>query len=403
MRRLHRILVFVFAALLICIAAHAEITKEGWEVLKIVNRHRIEQGSECLSVFDSLQQAATVRSVEIITLFEHRRPDGSDCFTVLDEYGIRRTGSGENIAAGQRSAREVMLGWMNSPGHRANILNEGYTHIGIGYTKGGSYNHNWTQLFVKHRSEIIDDISLSKDYIEVEAGTAISEMSIRVFEMSSLYGNCSLPLIDEMCTGYDKKKVGEQTVVCKHRGYTITFTVNVLPEKVRSITLNKKTIKVTVKKNEDITRQIQLTAAVLPKAAKQEINWTSSDESVAMVDENGLITINDFGSCVITASATDKSGVTAKCKLSINPKPVKTIKLSGKTKIKVGKQITLKVKIKPSSAYNQTLKWSSSNKKIATVDQDGVVTAKKKGTVTIKCVSTDGSKVKAKIKIKVVK
>lgn len=403
MRKLHRIVLSLLILVFIFTAAYADVPNEAWDVLRIVNRHRISEGLECLSVFDSIQNAATTRSEEIIELFSHTRPDGTDCFTVLVDYSIPYSSAGENIAAGQRSASDVMNSWMNSPGHRANILGQSYTHIGIGYTNGGSYSHNWTQLFIGNFSEYIESISLSKEYIDVEVGTSISKMNIKVYESSSIYGKCSLPLIDEMCTGYDKNTVGEQTVTCTHRGQTAVLTVNVLPEKVKSITLSKKTIDVTVKKDQEITRQIQLTAKVLPKSAKQEVKWTSSDETVATVDENGMITVNGFGNCVITASATDRSGITANCKLNIKPKLIKTIKLSGKTKVKVGKQITLKAKIKPAAAYNQTLQWTSSNKKIATVDQNGVVTAKKKGTVTIKCVSTDGSKVKAKLKIKVVK
>ncbi|BDG35019.1 CAP domain-containing protein [Saccharococcus caldoxylosilyticus] len=59
-------------------------------------------------------------------------------FTVMKNFGIRYCTAGENIAAGQRTPQEVVNAWMNSPGHRANILNKNFTHIGVGYAKGGS-------------------------------------------------------------------------------------------------------------------------------------------------------------------------------------------------------------------------------------------------------------------------
>lgn len=85
-----------------------------------------------------------VRAEELEELFEHTRPDGSSCFTALDQAGINYRAAGENIAMGYRSPEAVVEGWMNSPGHRANILNGDFTHIGVGYAP----DWNWAQLFV---------------------------------------------------------------------------------------------------------------------------------------------------------------------------------------------------------------------------------------------------------------
>jgi len=79
--------------------------------------------------------------------FSHTSPTYGSPFQMLQQYGIRYRTAGENIAAGQKTPEEVMNSWMNSSGHRANILNPAYTEIGIGYFAGGSYGSYWTELF----------------------------------------------------------------------------------------------------------------------------------------------------------------------------------------------------------------------------------------------------------------
>ena len=115
------------------------------QVLSIVNSERAKYGLDALTYDAHLSSAADVRAMEIKTLFSHTRPDGRSCFTALDEVGYSYHKAGENIAYGQRSAGEVMNAWMNSEGHRANILGD-YDYIGIGvYEKGGVIY--WSQFF----------------------------------------------------------------------------------------------------------------------------------------------------------------------------------------------------------------------------------------------------------------
>lgn len=115
------------------------------QVLSIVNSERAKYGLDALTYDSTLSRAADIRAVEIKTLFSHTRPDGRSCFTALDEVGYSYRKAGENIAYGQRSAEEVMNAWMNSDGHRANILGD-YDYIGIGvYEKGGVIY--WSQFF----------------------------------------------------------------------------------------------------------------------------------------------------------------------------------------------------------------------------------------------------------------
>ena len=115
------------------------------EVIRLVNAERAKQGLPALSTNRTINGAAQVRALELPTLFSHNRPDGRSCFTALSEAGIRYGAAGENIARGYPTPAAVVEGWMNSPGHRANILNENFTTIGVGYYEPGRY---WVQMFV---------------------------------------------------------------------------------------------------------------------------------------------------------------------------------------------------------------------------------------------------------------
>ena len=117
------------------------------QVVALVNEERAAAGLNPLTINDSSMSAALVRAKEIRQSFSHTRPNGSSFSTALKEQGVSYRGSGENIAYGQRSPEEVMNAWMNSSGHRANILNEKYTSIGVGcYEQNGILY--WTQLFI---------------------------------------------------------------------------------------------------------------------------------------------------------------------------------------------------------------------------------------------------------------
>jgi len=116
------------------------------QVLDLVNAERAKYGLAPLAWDASnLGPGAAVRAQEISVLFSHTRPDGRSCFTAVSNPGWL----GENIAAGQRSPQEVMNSWMNSPGHRSNILNANFTRLGVGYYYNPSapYRYYWVQMF----------------------------------------------------------------------------------------------------------------------------------------------------------------------------------------------------------------------------------------------------------------
>lgn len=125
-----------------------EIQQYSTQVVELVNKERAKEGLGALQVDDTLQKAAQARAREIVEQFSHTRPNGTSCFTVLGEYGVSGYSmSGENIAMGYATPEAVMIGWMNSPGHRANILTASYDTIAVGCVEynGAFY---WVQLFL---------------------------------------------------------------------------------------------------------------------------------------------------------------------------------------------------------------------------------------------------------------
>ena len=118
-------------------------------VIRLVNQERAAYGLAPLTEDMLLDQAAGVRSTEIITSFSHTRPDSSSCFTSLQQVGAFYCRAGENIALGQPTPEQVMADWLDSPGHRANIINADFRNIGVAVLKStGPYSgYAWVQVF----------------------------------------------------------------------------------------------------------------------------------------------------------------------------------------------------------------------------------------------------------------
>lgn len=117
------------------------------EVIRLVNVERAKYGLSALSKRADATTAAEIRAKEIVQSFSHTRPNGTSCFTVCKEVGISYKSAGENIAYGYRTPQQVVNGWMNSEGHRKNILSASFTSIGVGCYQQGS-NLYWSQLFL---------------------------------------------------------------------------------------------------------------------------------------------------------------------------------------------------------------------------------------------------------------
>ena len=117
------------------------------EVLELTNAEREKQGLEPLTLDTELSKVARIKSEDMQknNYFSHTSPTYGSPFDMMKQFGISYRAAAENIAMGQRTPEEVVNAWMNSDGHRKNILSSNYTHIGIGYVENGNY---WTQMFI---------------------------------------------------------------------------------------------------------------------------------------------------------------------------------------------------------------------------------------------------------------
>jgi uncharacterized protein YkwD len=119
------------------------------EIVNLVNAERAKIGCKALIVDTHLTTAARAHSTDMAvrTYFSHTTPEGVDFASRLTKAGYRWSGAGENIAKGQRTPQDVMTSWMNSAGHRANILNCGFTNLGVGVAADATGAILWTQDF----------------------------------------------------------------------------------------------------------------------------------------------------------------------------------------------------------------------------------------------------------------
>ena len=177
----------------------------------------------------------------------------------------------------------------------------------------------------------------------------------------------------------------------------INKMIQVIARMATSISLSQTAA--TIKVGEHVT----LTATIKPESTiNKVVSWLSSDTSVATVDNNGVVTAVKAGTATITASTTDGTNLSATCKVTVNPVLATSISLSqASASIKMGGTLQLTYTLKPDNVTSKAVKWSSSNTGIATVDNNGMVTAVKVGTATITATTTDGSNLSATCKVTV--
>ncbi|EPZ48291.1 CAP domain-containing protein [Alicyclobacillus acidoterrestris] len=130
--------------------ANSSIPTYVSQIVNLVNQQRKQNGLSPLKVNTSLDTMAQTKAQDMINenYFDHTSPKYGSPFNMMSTFGIHYTYAGENIAAGQPDAATVMKDWMNSAGHRANILNPNYTEIGVGEAHGGTYGTYWVQEFI---------------------------------------------------------------------------------------------------------------------------------------------------------------------------------------------------------------------------------------------------------------
>jgi uncharacterized YkwD family protein len=119
------------------------------QVFMQVNKERTSRGLSPLVWDSTLGYVARLKSQDMINehYFSHQSPKYGSPFQMMEYFGLKFSAAGENIAYGQSTAQEVMTAWMNSAGHRANILSSSYTHIGVGVAKAANGTLYWTQEF----------------------------------------------------------------------------------------------------------------------------------------------------------------------------------------------------------------------------------------------------------------
>lgn len=123
---------------------------EASEVIRLVNVERTKNGLAPLKENSELSKVASVKAQDMIdkNYFDHNSPTYGSPFDMMKKFGINYSAAGENIAYGQKTPEEVMTAWMNSPGHRSNILNSNFTEIGVGVAKDKNGTPYWVQMFI---------------------------------------------------------------------------------------------------------------------------------------------------------------------------------------------------------------------------------------------------------------
>jgi len=180
-------------------------------------------------------------------------------------------------------------------------------------------------------------------------------------------------------------------------GQVHVLSVTVTPIKVSSVSIQPSSVTLTLGENKALKASVSPSNATWP-----EVSWSSADESIVLVDENGAVRSVGVGKTKITASTAD--GKARSISVTVKPVYVKKITIASVPYRLIGgaagrNQVQLSHTIEPANATIQDVVWSSSNQKIAVVDQNGVVTGLKEGTVTITCKATDGSSRYARIKL----
>lgn len=203
----------------------------AYKVLELVNKQRTKKGLSKLKMDKSLLETAMLRSAETAVCFSHTRPNGSTCFSANDLM------MAENIAAGQTSATEVMTSWMNSSGHKANILDSSSTSIGIGcFIHNGVYY--WVQCFGQNSPSSFTKPSnktvKSKVYLSMEGFNDVGTVS-----SGSSYDYTYKPYISLNSTKIKAGKTTKASFVLPNVGFSY-FEAIIVPESVKWSSDSKK-------------------------------------------------------------------------------------------------------------------------------------------------------------------
>ncbi len=275
--------------------------------------------------------------------------------------------------------------------------------------------NNLTELDLSHNSELLEVLCFNNELIKLNIRNCSKLYDLRCFynKLSKLnISSCPylVRLVKEIEpdeTRYYPSEITYFEWSDDDAELSVDKMVEVIienePLPIASITLNKTNATLT-RTSKKTKPTLQLKATVSPADADNpSVTWSSSNSKVAKVDANGKVTALKAGEAVITCTADDGSGVSAQCTVTVKNRLITKLVLNKKkATLKKGKTLQLKVKtFKPADALSRKVKWTTSNKKVATVDKNGKVKAIGKGTCYIICTAADGSGVIVKCKITV--
>lgn len=297
---------------------------EARKIFEMVNKERQKAGVQPLSWNNELEQATLIRAAETSAYFSHTRPDGSQYYTVNSKI------NGENIAMGYMDPQQVFEGWMNSDGHRRNILNKNFKSFAVAEFKMGNVPY-WVQLF----SVVESNDSVSSTIANDKSVTR----NIKI--LKSNIGNLTF---------------NERTPFQTSKGYGGNF-------KLKFVNIGT-----------------ERTVCTL----EMPLKWETSNSQIVSVDQGGNWKALRGGNSTITASVLKYPELSASKTIEVQSALKGLQIVEGDQTIKVGESKTLHVSYNPQdTTSSKELTWSSSNPTVVKVDSTGRITALSEGTATI--------------------
>ena len=301
-----------------------------WDILRITNEKREAVGLNPVALSKTLTDGATVRSKEIVKEQSHTRPDGSSCFTALKKSFFKMA---ENLAFGITLPEDTMTGWINSAGHRANILNKDLKKLGVGYTydSNSKYKYHWVQMFGSDltSSETLSTKEILKTKMTVQIGKLPKEEKPTV-DTNLAEGNTAI-----LRGGTYKiaKKFSGTIRINTSDAVTIDGTSAGKLSNVQIVT-TKETSNLTIK-NLNITNEEKgVITFGAGKGNKLTLAGTNilktSDVWAAVIDVGGGLTVDGKGALNLTAGTQgagigSKSGIESKANITIKNGSITTV------------------------------------------------------------------------------
>lgn len=250
------------------------------------------------------------------------------------------------------------------------------------------------KVTVSDKLEPVTGVELDKTTLEMGVGTTYDKLVATVAPAEATNKSVTWKSDDEAVATVSNGIVkaitagtAKITVTTVDGDFTAECTVTVSDIKVEKITLSETALALFTNSS-----NVEITATVEPEGASTVLDWTSTDETVVTVTD-GLIKVIGVGTATVTAEATDESGVKASIAVTVSPVEVTGVTLDPTTAtLSVNGTKKLTATVEPADATNQNVTWESSDETVATVDENGLVTAKAKGDATITVKTEDGSK-----------